>query len=159
MTSRRSSGSMRAESAVEPTRSENITVTWRRSAVSWGFGSVRRRAAGVAGAAPASSRDRAQHFPPMPERDADLFEVLIGQIAEDRDIDVVLGKALRVLGHAELFEPVRNLLHRGLSRVMRRVQFAYRFRCGASQSRLAWSAAPQHRSPEPCASSPRRHRR
>ena len=34
MTSRRSSGSMRAESAVEPTRSENITVTWRRSAVS-----------------------------------------------------------------------------------------------------------------------------
>ena len=34
MTSRRSSGSMRAESAVEPTRSENITVTWRRSAAS-----------------------------------------------------------------------------------------------------------------------------
>jgi hypothetical protein len=31
-------GSMRAESAVEPTRSENITVTWRRSAVSWAFG-------------------------------------------------------------------------------------------------------------------------
>ena len=27
---------MRAESAVEPTRSENITVTWRRSAASWG---------------------------------------------------------------------------------------------------------------------------
>jgi hypothetical protein len=34
MTSRGSAGSMRAESAVEPTRSENITVTWRRSAVS-----------------------------------------------------------------------------------------------------------------------------
>ena len=33
MTSRKSSGSMRAESAVEPTRSENITVTWRRSAI------------------------------------------------------------------------------------------------------------------------------
>src|SRR4029077_16554705 len=32
MTSRRSSGSMRRDSAVEPTRSENITVTWRRSA-------------------------------------------------------------------------------------------------------------------------------
>ena len=27
-------GSMRADSAVEPTRSQNITVTWRRSAVS-----------------------------------------------------------------------------------------------------------------------------
>jgi len=36
MTSRKSSGSMRADSAVEPTRSENITVTWRRSAVSCG---------------------------------------------------------------------------------------------------------------------------
>jgi hypothetical protein len=36
MTSRRSSGSMRAESAVEPTKSENITVTWRRSARSSG---------------------------------------------------------------------------------------------------------------------------
>jgi len=34
MISRRSSGSMRAESAVEPTRSENITVTCRRSAAS-----------------------------------------------------------------------------------------------------------------------------
>jgi hypothetical protein len=32
MTSRKSSGSMRAESAVEPTKSENITVTGRRSA-------------------------------------------------------------------------------------------------------------------------------
>ena len=28
---------MRADSAVEPTKSENITVTWRRSAVSWSF--------------------------------------------------------------------------------------------------------------------------
>ena len=44
MTSRKSSGSMRAESAVEPTRSENITVTWRRSA----------EAAGVSLAAPAA---------------------------------------------------------------------------------------------------------
>ena len=34
MISRRSSASIRAESAVEPTRSENITVTWRRSAAS-----------------------------------------------------------------------------------------------------------------------------
>jgi hypothetical protein len=32
ISSQRSSGSMRAESAVEPTKSENITVTWRRSA-------------------------------------------------------------------------------------------------------------------------------
>ena len=115
MTSRRSSGSMRAESAVEPTRSENITVTWRRSAVSWVFGSVavvgpawcRRRAGKLA--------DGREHLPAMPEQDADVLEVLIGQMAEYRDIDLVLGKALGVLGHAELFEPVRNLLHRGAS--------------------------------------------
>ena len=52
-------------------------------------------------------------FRRCPSENAEVLEVLIGQIAEDRDIDVVLGKALRVLGHAERFEPVRNLLHRG----------------------------------------------
>src|SRR5215831_13157313 len=36
MTSRISSGSRRADSAVDPTKSENITVTWRRSARSSG---------------------------------------------------------------------------------------------------------------------------
>src|SRR5216684_1599033 len=34
MTSRRSSGSKRTDSGVEPTRSQNITVSWRRSAAS-----------------------------------------------------------------------------------------------------------------------------
>jgi hypothetical protein len=34
MTYRRSSGSSLAERAVEPTRSQNITVSWRRSALS-----------------------------------------------------------------------------------------------------------------------------
>jgi hypothetical protein len=31
---------MRADSAVEPTKSKNIAVTWRRSAASGGFGST-----------------------------------------------------------------------------------------------------------------------
>ena len=53
----------------------------------------------------------------MPKEDAKIFEVLISQIAEDRNIDVVLDKALRVLGHAELFEPICNLLHRGPLRI------------------------------------------
>ena len=40
---------MRAESAVEPTRSENITVTCRRSAVSWTSGAAGgAAAAGIA---------------------------------------------------------------------------------------------------------------
>ena len=41
-----------------------------------------------------------QHLPPMPERDTKLFEVLIGQVAKNGGVDVTLGKALRVLGHA-----------------------------------------------------------
>jgi hypothetical protein len=38
----------------------------------------------------------------MPEQDADLFEVLVGQMWKRRDIDPVLGEALSVLGHAGL---------------------------------------------------------
>ena len=45
MISRKSSGSSRAESAVEPTRSQNITVSWRRSAVSSGRGAAGAAAA------------------------------------------------------------------------------------------------------------------
>ena len=58
-------------------------------------------------------RNRRQHLSSMAEQDADLLKVLVGQVAKDRDIDSVLGKTLGVLGHAEVFEPVRNLLRRG----------------------------------------------
>ena len=51
----------------------------------------------------------------MPKQDTDVLEVLISQMAQYREIDPVLGEALRVLGHAELFEPVSNLLHRRAS--------------------------------------------
>ena len=51
----------------------------------------------------------------MPERDTEVLEVLIGQLAKDGRVDVVLGKALRVLGHAERLEPIHNLRHRGPS--------------------------------------------
>ena len=54
----------------------------------------------------------------MPEWDADVLEVLIGQIAEDRDIDHVLGKALSVLGQTELFEPITNIQHRSGRRTL-----------------------------------------
>jgi hypothetical protein len=48
----------------------------------------------------------------MPERDADVLEVLIGQMAEYGDVNFVLGKALRVLPETQLPKPVRNLLHK-----------------------------------------------
>ena len=53
-----------------------------------------------------------EYFPPMPERNADVLEVLIAQMAEYGNINLILGKALSVLPETELFEPVRNLLHR-----------------------------------------------
>jgi hypothetical protein len=53
----------------------------------------------------------------MPDGHAKSIEVLVRQLAENLDIDVVLGKALRVLGHAEFFEPFRNLLHCGPLRI------------------------------------------
>src|SRR5215472_5292117 len=58
MTSRKSSGSRRDDSGVEPTRSQNITVSWRRSALSGRDGG-----AGGAGAA-ASPTD----FPQPPQK-------------------------------------------------------------------------------------------
>ena len=48
MTSRRSSGSIPVESAVDPTRSQNITVSWRRSAS--GAAAIAARATGARGA-------------------------------------------------------------------------------------------------------------
>jgi hypothetical protein len=56
--------------------------------------------------------DSRKHFPPMPERDADVFEVLIGQMAEYGNVNFILGKALRVLPETKLSKPVRNLLHK-----------------------------------------------
>jgi hypothetical protein len=53
----------------------------------------------------------------MPERsNANLFEVLIGQIRQDDKANVVLGEALRVLPETELLKPNSHLLHRGSAR-------------------------------------------
>ena len=50
--------------------------------------------------APASSAI-AQYFAPITEKDAQLLQVLIGQIRQDREINAVFGKGLRVLGKAD----------------------------------------------------------
>src|SRR3984957_248095 len=64
MTSRKSSGSSRVESAVEPTRSQNITVIWRRSAevgMRAAEGGEGAAAAGAALLAPAAPPSLAPH--------------------------------------------------------------------------------------------------
>src|SRR5262245_31569251 len=49
----------------------------------------------------------------MPDRgDANLFEILVGQVTNNFEINIILGKALSVSPETEPFEPVRNLLHR-----------------------------------------------
>ena len=48
----------------------------------------------------------------MAERyNANFFEVLIGQVAEDGEIDIVLSKVVSVLGHADLLKriPTRRI--------------------------------------------------
>ena len=47
----------------------------------------------------------------MSERNADVLEVLIGQIGKYGDVNLILGKAPSVLFEAKLSKPVRNLLH------------------------------------------------
>jgi len=42
-----------------------------------------------------------------------FFQVLVCQMRQDTKIDVILGKALRVLPKTELLKPVSDLLHRG----------------------------------------------
>src|SRR5246500_783675 len=58
-------------------------------------------------------RNRAQYLPAMAERDTDFFEVMVGQIAQNAWINVVLGNPLRVLPKPKLLEPLRDLLHGG----------------------------------------------
>ena len=60
---------------------------------------------------PAEFRDRRQYLPPMPKRDPELFEVLIGQVAQDREIDIILGEALGVCSQTDRIEPDCGLLH------------------------------------------------
>jgi hypothetical protein len=74
------------------------------------------RACYLCGASPGAAQlgYRTQQQTPMPERsNANLFEVLIGQIRQDDKANVVLGKPQRVLPEAELLKPVSDLLHCG----------------------------------------------
>jgi hypothetical protein len=98
---------------VESTRSQNITVTMPAFRGDIGHGGRRRRGSDRAPALPrpqavwrpqppppaCQSGDRAQELAAMAKRGhADLLQVLIGQVTEDREIDVVLGKSGRTRG-------------------------------------------------------------
>ena len=44
-------------------------------------------------------------------RNADLFQVLIGEISQDREIDIILGETRRVFAKAETVKPLLEFLH------------------------------------------------
>jgi hypothetical protein len=56
---------------------------------------------------------RCQDSSPMPEQDADVLEILIGQMAQIREINTVLGEGLSILPQREFFQPFRDRLHSG----------------------------------------------
>jgi hypothetical protein len=48
----------------------------------------------------------------MTQQNAKVLQILVRQILKRADINIILRKALSVLGRAELFEPIHNSLHR-----------------------------------------------
>src|SRR6516162_1213495 len=115
MTSRRSSGSMRAERAVEPTKSENITVTCRRSARSSGgmrgvlTGLLRQRR-WLGGRIGAQGSDCMEQLHPMPEcRDAKLLQVLFRQARKNRLVYLILAEGSLVFPEAQAPQPDYNV--------------------------------------------------
>ena len=100
MTWRMSSGSSRADSAVEPTRSQNMTVSWRRSAAS-------ERGGGVGGARRPRQRgvqrlDRGHHLAPMADGgDAEILEIVDRQLRQHRAVDFVVAERRLVLPEAK----------------------------------------------------------
>ena len=104
---------MRVESAVEPTRSENITVTWRRSAVSRGDVSIAEGASSGGAFALASAPKAAiasSSLQPVPNCcDAKLLQGLRRQAREDRFVNLVLAECRLVLSEAKAPQPNHNV--------------------------------------------------
>ena len=96
-----SSGSRRWASAVDPTRSQNRTLTWRRSA----FGRLRGAGGGrqeaddeIVDARALNTGNRAQQTLAMAKRcDAQIDQVGVGQVGHDVEVDRMRGKGRGIL--------------------------------------------------------------
>jgi hypothetical protein len=110
MISRRSSGSNRAESDVDPTSSENITVTCRRSAALWL--PQQRRIPGWRAYFSAEGSDRVEQLTAMPYKlDPEVLQVLRRQARQDRLIDLVVAEVRLILFEAEPPQPTSDVHH------------------------------------------------
>ena len=110
---------MRTDSAVEPTKSENITVTWRRSARSSGemLGALDVVAASAEGALPALSAcrrsDSFQEHPAVTDRtNADFLQVLLREARQDPLVYLVIAECRLVSFEAQAPQPTSDV-HRG----------------------------------------------
>jgi hypothetical protein len=63
--------------------------------------------------------DRAQNFAAVPQQNAEVLEVLLRQITEDREVNGVRGETLSVLFQADRCEPLGDTSH-GTSQTDRR---------------------------------------
>ena len=114
MTSRRSSGSSRADSSVEPTRSQNSTVSWRRSAsrglaacgVEWR--ALPLPAARVRAISQGGNRFE-QPAPVADGRDADFPKVVGGELGQNRSVDVIFPERLLVALQPQSAQPCRDV--------------------------------------------------
>src|SRR5215470_3320173 len=116
MISRRSSGSIRAESAVEPTKSENITVTWRRSAASTGGArgySIRRGPRRLCTGTKRSTG--VQELESSAKRNTDLAEMILRQIVQNRIVDGVLAECRLILFEAKAPQPTSEVHRNALT--------------------------------------------
>src|SRR5262245_63752854 len=55
--------------------------------------------------------DRAQNFAAVPQQNPEVLEVLLRQIADDREVDGIVGEPLGVLSQADRCEPLGDAPH------------------------------------------------
>src|SRR6516164_6465776 len=103
MSSRRSSGSNRVESGVEPTRSQNIAVSWRRSASLEAAAVTAEVGSGFRGA---ERSDGVQQLTPVADRrNANLPEILRCQLRQHFPIDLVVAEGRHIALKAQALQP------------------------------------------------------
>jgi hypothetical protein len=109
---------MRADSAVEPTRSENITVTWRRSARSSGLGGL----VAVFRSRRPQRSDCIEELHAVPERgNPKLLQVLVCQARENPFVYVIIAEDRLILPVAKAPQPDHNVHRARPHSVMRQI--------------------------------------
>ena len=106
---------MRADSAVEPTKSENITVTWRRSARWLSTWSPRRR--GLVACMFTECGNGLQYLEPRTKWKTQLTEMIFREVGQDALVYLVLAEYRLILFEAQAPQPNHHV-HDGCPSIM-----------------------------------------